>query len=367
MVKFRFNLRKSRTKQRDALPPSTTRPRPSGAAAAANKKKNDNSKKIFNKNKGPGGIEVTTTTATSTGSSGVQQLLATNDEVSVMTPVTGIPPDSPDRLRNLPSLLPPPSSQQQQPPAMGHLYSGNYSPPSTPSRIGEGGMNINVTTNNNVDDEISVMTPSHGVPSPDNVKHHQQRLAPPQILDDDASQEFMVYEDESRDDSGGGGSGRYNKPIKLNPTISTTKSQVKSPPTSSNKKKLKKQIMSDKVSNLLQSKKSWLTSTKYFTKAINSSFDMIDVDKSGDVTLEELYAGLLLIHLKMAVYVGAPACRVRYIYIYVNCCAYCLVCLFVLHVLLSSCNDIHMSAYSQQARVMFRRSFIYLIRITPEH
>ena len=336
MVKFRFNLRKSRTKQRDALPPSTTRPRPSGAAAAANKKKNDNSKKIFNKNKGPGGIEVTTTTATSTGSSGVQQLLATNDEVSVMTPVTGIPPDSPDRLRNLPSLLPPPSSRQQQPTAMGHLYSGNYSPPSTPSRIGEGGMNINVTTNNNVDDEISVMTPSHGVPSPDNVKHHQQRLAPPQILDDDASQEFMVYEDESRDDSGGGGSGRYNKPIKLNPTISTSKSQVKSPPTSSNKKKLKKQIMSDKVSNLLQSKKSWLTSTKYFTKAINSSFDMIDVDKSGDVTLEELYAGLLLIHLKMAVYVGAPACRVCNIHIYVNCCAYCLVCLFVLHVLLSS-------------------------------
>ena len=107
----------------------------------------------------------------------------------------------------------------------------------------------------------------------------------------------------SRDDSGGGG---YNKPIQLNPTISTSNA-----PTTklSNKKKLKKQ-MSDKVSNLLQSKKSWLTSTTYFTKAIDSSFDMIDVDKSGDVTLEELYAGLLLIHLKMAVYVGSPACRV---------------------------------------------------------
>ena len=37
----------------------------------------------------------------------------------------------------------------------------------------------------------------------------------------------------------------------------------------------------------------------------------LSVDKSGDVTLEELYAGLLLIHLKMAIYVGAPACRVR--------------------------------------------------------
>ena len=68
-------------------------------------------------------------------------------------------------------------------------------------------------------------------------------------------------------------------------------------------------------SNLLQdrqsSSSSWLTRTKYFQKAIDSSFEMIDVDKSGDVSLEELYAGLLLIHLNMAVYVGPPACRVR--------------------------------------------------------
>jgi hypothetical protein len=36
----------------------------------------------------------------------------------------------------------------------------------------------------------------------------------------------------------------------------------------------------------------------------------VDADKSGDITLDEMYAGLLLIHLKLAVYVGAPACRV---------------------------------------------------------
>ena len=64
------------------------------------------------------------------------------------------------------------------------------------------------------------------------------------------------------------------------------------------------------LSKLVQRKSSWLTQTEYFRNAVNSSFDKIDVDKSGDVTLEELYAGLLLIHLKFAIYVGAPACRV---------------------------------------------------------
>jgi hypothetical protein len=75
-------------------------------------------------------------------------------------------------------------------------------------------------------------------------------------------------------------------------------------------------IIPASTSNPLQgrqsSSSSWLTRTKYFQKAIDSSFEMIDVDKSGDVSLEELYAGLLHIHLNMAVYVGPPACRVRY-------------------------------------------------------
>lgn len=61
--------------------------------------------------------------------------------------------------------------------------------------------------------------------------------------------------------------------------------------------------------DLAESKLSWLTRTRYFQRVIDSSFDTIDADGSGAVTLEELYAGLLLIHLATARYVGAPACR----------------------------------------------------------
>ena len=65
----------------------------------------------------------------------------------------------------------------------------------------------------------------------------------------------------------------------------------------------------EKLKQKLNESKSWLTSTKYFQRIIDKSFNMIDVDGSGDITLEELYAGLLLIHLQMAAYVGAPATK----------------------------------------------------------
>ena len=82
----------------------------------------------------------------------------------------------------------------------------------------------------------------------------------------------------------------------------------------------------DELKRVVKSSKSWLTRTKYFQRAIDAAFEQIDVDKSGDVTLEELYAGLLLIHLKMAAYVGAPACKVN------NTCVQKPVCM-LLHVL----------------------------------
>ncbi|KAL3783810.1 hypothetical protein ACHAW5_003206 [Stephanodiscus triporus] len=65
----------------------------------------------------------------------------------------------------------------------------------------------------------------------------------------------------------------------------------------------------EKLKRVLGGRRSWLTRTRYFQRAIDASFDKIDVDGSGDVTLDELYAGLLLIHLQMAAYVGASACK----------------------------------------------------------
>lgn len=314
MAKFR--LKSPFKKQRSAaaaLPPSTSRPTNAAEPGA------DSAKKKPKKAKGPGGLEVTTATATSSGGP------ATHDEVSVMTPVTGIPPDSPDRHRNLPSLLPP---RPPPPQPMGqHLYSGTYSPPSTPSR--GGGMDINVHHHEPGGDDISVMTPVTGVVSPEKKerkaayqqpqqtqerqRQQNQRLAPPQVLldDDDESKELTVFED---DEPGAGVGYRSASPINIT-LVPTKNGRRPTPPTKeewepkSSTKKVKEGYDAA-TAKLIRSKRSWLTNTGYFQRVIDSSFDMIDVDKSGDVDVEELYAGLLLIHLKMAMYVGAPACRV---------------------------------------------------------
>ena len=63
-------------------------------------------------------------------------------------------------------------------------------------------------------------------------------------------------------------------------------------------------------SEAIRKNASWLTSSKFFQRFIDRSFAIVDADGSGDVTLDELYAGLLLVHLRLAYYVGSPACRV---------------------------------------------------------
>ena len=193
-------------------------------------------------------------------------------------------------------------------------------------------MNINISSDGS--DDISVITPLTGVPSPaknGERKQIKQRLAAPQILDDDEdSKELTVYEDENGEgwgEHGGGykaaGGGRTSPvnvnlaPSNLTPLFNRSNTDKQT----SNNTKTKSISFKSNEANLLRKdstttklinqKKSWLTSTTYFQRAIDSSFDTIDVDSSGDVTLEELYAGLLLIHLKMAKYVGSAACRVR--------------------------------------------------------
>jgi len=308
-------------------------------------------------------LEVTTPAATISGS-GVQ------DEVSVITPVTGLPPDSPSRLHNLPSLLNnPPSSSPRRGYPLGHkdLYNAaggglggttNYSsPPSTPSH---GDMRIHIPTNSllgggglgggllsgSAEDDISAMSSpelksslrirKHGVTSP-------TRRTSPRILgyddDDEDSRELTVYEEEDESSRGGIISptnlskNRVKfllSPLKKSDTRpnnkSTTTTTTTTKPTSSLSRTSKKKDhtttgKNNNMADIANAKKKFkrflakkrhysiFTRTEYFKRAVDSAFDMIDVDKSGDVTLEELYAGLLIMHLQLAVYAGAPACR----------------------------------------------------------
>jgi Ca2+-binding protein (EF-Hand superfamily) len=46
-----------------------------------------------------------------------------------------------------------------------------------------------------------------------------------------------------------------------------------------------------------------------FERLVQYVFDVVDVDKSGKICKKELYAGLILVHLKLAAYIGSAACR----------------------------------------------------------
>lgn len=49
--------------------------------------------------------------------------------------------------------------------------------------------------------------------------------------------------------------------------------------------------------------------TKFFNELCNKAFDHIDADNSGSIDESELYAGLLLIQLKLGSYIGPAACK----------------------------------------------------------
>ena len=54
---------------------------------------------------------------------------------------------------------------------------------------------------------------------------------------------------------------------------------------------------------------SFFTRSTRFQKMVDNIFLSIDTDNSGEVDKKELYAGLILIHLRLAAYVGPAACR----------------------------------------------------------
>jgi Ca2+-binding EF-hand superfamily protein len=54
---------------------------------------------------------------------------------------------------------------------------------------------------------------------------------------------------------------------------------------------------------------SWICRTRYFSNLCDTVFDAIDSDRSNAVDKNELYQGLLLIHLKLGTYAGPAACK----------------------------------------------------------
>lgn len=55
--------------------------------------------------------------------------------------------------------------------------------------------------------------------------------------------------------------------------------------------------------------KSIILRSKWFERLVSYVFDLVDVDQSGKICKKELYAGLILVHLKLAAYIGPAACR----------------------------------------------------------
>lgn len=51
-----------------------------------------------------------------------------------------------------------------------------------------------------------------------------------------------------------------------------------------------------------------LTRTRLFRKLTKWAFDTCDTDGTGHINIDELYAGILLVHVQLAKYVGVAAC-----------------------------------------------------------
>lgn len=220
------------------------------------------------KGKKPNELEVTTD----------QTNIQYNDGISVITPLTGLPPeDHPGRLHAL-----------------------GMAPPQV-----NGAALYDIACNSN--DEMSAIT--SGVPSPEKKSTDKKisvglttemvaKKPPPALPGDDDSEDIMVYEDGTVES----GQSSLRSPVHIIGELSSSRRNITIEKNNTQDKK--------KLSDTIQKNSSWLTRSKYFEKLVEASFDMVDADKSGDITLDEMYAGLLLIHLKLAVYVGAPACRV---------------------------------------------------------
>eukprot|EP00592_Proboscia_alata_P000066 CAMPEP_0194369950 /NCGR_PEP_ID=MMETSP0174-20130528/18338_1 /TAXON_ID=216777 /ORGANISM="Proboscia alata, Strain PI-D3" /LENGTH=233 /DNA_ID=CAMNT_0039147217 /DNA_START=51 /DNA_END=752 /DNA_ORIENTATION=+ len=66
---------------------------------------------------------------------------------------------------------------------------------------------------------------------------------------------------------------------------------------------------SQRVADAVDKSTNWLTNSSLFEKFCVKSFKKMDRDNTGSVKRHDVYTGLLLIHLQIATFVGAAACK----------------------------------------------------------
>jgi hypothetical protein len=55
----------------------------------------------------------------------------------------------------------------------------------------------------------------------------------------------------------------------------------------------------------------WFTKSRAFTRLVDWAYGVCDKGKTNHISSEQLYSGLLLVHLNLAKYFGSAACMVR--------------------------------------------------------
>ena len=264
------------------------------------------------------------------------------DGISCMTPVTGIPQDSPRRLlpRNHSHVIPDNVANndnndddddnsllfQQKPLPINHACSANNSKPAA---------GIISLVGNHVDHIISTVTRSFSPTGAD--------LYPPATAaagrnnsstiffsgDDDDNDQLTVFENVDEED----GEFITSKVAVVSKKVNnsslwntrTNQQQVQHNDKSNNHQSINTTARAGiniafntaaattnkrtKLNHVLRRSDSYLTRTTYFHRLVQSTFIAMDTNHSNTVSCDELYAGMLLMHLHMAIYVGASACK----------------------------------------------------------
>lgn len=256
-----------------------------------------------------------------------------DDGISCMTPVTGIPQDSPRRImhRKNSHLIPDNVANndnndddddnsllfQQKPLLINHACSADNSKPAT---------GIISLVGNHVDHIISTVTRSFSPTGADAARRNNSSTIFFSDDDDDDDDQLTVFEIVDEVDKVAVVPKKVNNSSLWNTrTNQQQQQQVQHNYKSNNHQSINTTARAGnniavntaaattnkrtKLNHVLRRSDSYLTRTTYFHRLVQSSFIAMDTNHSNTVSCDELYAGMLLVHLHMAIYVGASACK----------------------------------------------------------